>query len=206
MGACQYMSTVVSGDIWEDISKLSESAVDMVRDPQDIPYSGDINTISFRGPYVKNFSSEEEKYEFADRALNELGKGEGKIIDMGVEYYVKAYVDFQESNLDFFKRKTNSSKENLAFLHKKFSEDRKFLLVDETGSYYSSFRNLSNAQSYTSRRILDEKFKTDYFILSKSSVIFCTGVGDIYKEEIFSSKDYLAIPYNKYLLVGWACE
>lgn len=206
MGACEYMSTVVSGDIWEDISKLSRSAVEMVRDPQDIPYSGDINTISFRGPYPKEFSSEDEKYEFVNRRLNELGKGDGEIINLGVEYYVKAYVDFRESDINFFKKKTRCSKEDLAFLYKKFSEDRKFLLVDETGSYYSSFSSIFNAKSYTNRRILDDSFKTDYFILSKSAIIFCTGIGDIYEEDIIPSKDYLVIPYNKYLLIGWACE
>ena len=206
MGACIYVKTIVSGDIWNDISKLSKLAIERVRDPQDIPYSGDINTISFVGPYTKNFYSDEEQHEFIDRTINEISKGEGKIFNIGVEYYVKAYVDFQESDINFFKRKTNSSKEDLAFLYKKFSEDRKFLLVDETGSYYSSFKDLSSAKSYINKRILNEKFNTDYFIMSKSSIIFCTGIGDIYKENISPSKDYLVIPYNKYLLVGWACE
>lgn len=207
MGACEYVSTVVSDDIWKDISELSERAREIVSDPQDIPYSGDINTISFIGrPYPKDFSSDKEKNDFISARLDKLGKGEGEIIDLGTEYWVKAYVDFRESDMNTFKRKTKSSKDYLEFLYKKFSKDRKFLLIDETGSYYSSFSSIFNAKSYVNRRILDESFSTDYFILSKSAVIFCTGVGDVYEEGIIPSKDYLVIPYNKYLLFGWACE
>lgn len=207
MGACSYMSTIVSGDIWKDISEMSERAIDMVEDPQDIPYSGDINTISFsRRPYFKDFSSDREMYDFVEERLDNIDKGEGEIINLGAEYYVKAYVDFRESDINAFKRKTNSSKEDLAFIHNKFSKDRKFLLVDETGSYYSSFGSIFEAKSYVNKRMLSEKFSTDYFILAKSAIIFCTGLGDIYEEGIVPSKDYLVIPYNKYLLIGWACE
>lgn len=206
MGACDYINTLISCDIREDIANLSKSVVDMLEDSEDIPYSGGINTISFRRQYAKKLLTEDEKYNFIEDRLNELGKGEGEIVDLGVEYYVKAYVDFTESDIDFFKRKTKISKETLNFYYKKFSSDRKFLVVDETGSYYSSFKNMKEAKSFVNKRILNEKFSTDYFILSKSNIIFCTGIGDRYDRRIFPSSNYLVIPYHKYLLIGWARE
>lgn len=40
MGACDYINTLISCDIREDIANLSKSVVDMLEDSEDIPYSG----------------------------------------------------------------------------------------------------------------------------------------------------------------------
>ena len=90
MGACDYSKIIVSDDIMKDINELSKNAVAGL-DCDDIAYSGDINTISFRRCYHKKFSSMEEMYDFSEERLNDLEKGEGEIIDLGVDYYVKAY-------------------------------------------------------------------------------------------------------------------
>lgn len=47
----------------------------------------------------------------------------------------------------------------------KFTEDKKCLLVDETGSFYSSFSSLENTKKYINRRTLNESFSTDYYLL-----------------------------------------
>ena len=54
--------------------------------------------------------------------------------------------------------------------------------------------------------MLSEKFAIDYFILGKSDIIFCTGLGDIIDKNIRPSNSYIVIPYKKYLLFGWAWQ
>lgn len=206
MGACEYMRVVVSDDIYSEISKLSEECVRSIQDPQDIPYSGGINTIDFKRCYARELKSDADMYSYVGSRLHDIRKGEGEIVELGVEYYVKAYVDFRESDINAFREKTGSSKDYLKFLYNKFSKDKKFLLVDETGSYYSSFSSISDIKSYVNRKMLSEKFAIDYFILGKSNVIFCTGLGDIIDENIRPSNSYIVIPYKKYLLFGWAWE
>ena len=206
MGACEYVKEFVTDDIHKKIDEVVDSITKHYYDIDELSYSGDINTIHFKREYFKSFKTKEEKDKYIEDRLRVLEKREGEIVDLGVEYFVKAYVDFKESDVKFFKNKTNINNSYLEFLKSKFSSDKKYLLVDETGSYYSSYSTLEEAKSYVNNRILKEVFKTDYFILSKSCIIFCTGVGDIYDKYINSGKGYLVIPYNRYLLIGLAAE
>jgi hypothetical protein len=202
MGSCDFTRELVSSDIFKDIDDLCKSYLY----GEDEGYSGKINTIEFTKCISKKFSSDSDKYEFISNTLDNLGKGEGLIINLGVHHYVKAYVDFKKSSIGDFKKRTNISKDDLAFYKSKFSEAKKYLLVDETGSFYSSYGSIADAKKYVNRRILSESFKLDYYILSKSSVVLCTGVGDICDKGISNGEKYITIPYNKYLLIGWARE
>lgn len=206
MGACDFTQIVVTNDIYSEIGKLCEECVRYIEDPQDIPYSGGINTIDFIRRYSKTFEDENEMYDFIDTRLNKLEKREGEIVELGTEYYVKAYSVFRDCLLKDFKARCRLSDRDLSSLHSKFKGEKKYLLVDETGSFYSSYETISEAKKYANFRMLNEKFKIDYYILSKSKVLLCTGVGDVYDKEPTSSKDYLIIPYKKYLLFGWASE
>lgn len=205
MGACDYSKIIVSDDIMKDINELSKNAVAGL-DCDDIAYSGDINTISFRRCYHKKFSSMEEMYDFSEERLNDLGKGEGEIIDLGVEYYVKAYPVIRKSDIEKFKERTGSDREDIIKLLKRLDKGAKCLILDENGRYLEAFYSVEQAKKYIAYKVLQESFSKDYFLMTDSSVALCTGVGDVYEEPIPEGDNYKVIKYNRYFLFGWACE
>lgn len=129
----------------------------------------------------------------------------GAYVNIGLEYYAKSWVSFKDYGVTLFEYNLRGKSYREFF--KESCLGKTYIIVSARNlRVVNYFSKIVDAKEYVNYRMFNDLFEEDYYILSKSRIIYCTGEGKVVSRRFKSTDKYLCVPYYRYLLIAWCSE